>query len=90
MSLSPDQTARAMLVIVQDYQRKFTEALGLSAKRGGFKGDMSAMVGRLAMWQRSDNRDFRTWATLTQEAGEMWIQWYDWYSRMDQRLERAS
>lgn len=90
MLLSIQGQNRLMVIVVKDYQRKFTEAMGLSAYRGGFKDDMVGMVTRLIMWERAQDADFQTWFALTQEAGAMWMQWYDWYTRMDNRLGRAS
>lgn len=90
MLLSVPSQNRLMVVIVRDYQRKFTEALGLSARRGGFKHGMTFMLTRLIMWEKEGDTDFQKWFTLTQEAGAMWMNWYDWYSRIDQRMGRAS
>lgn len=90
MYLSISSQNRLMRVIVADYERKFKEALGMSARFGGFKGDMVGLYSRLVMWLKTNDTAFETWFTLTQEAGEMWIQWYDWYTRIDYRLERAS
>jgi len=90
MLMSIQGQNRLMVVVVKDYQRKFTEALGLSAYRGGYFQDMGGMVARLVMWERSGDIDFQKWFALTQEAGDMWIEWYDWYTRMDKRLSKSA
>lgn len=90
MLMSLPSQNRLMVVVVKDYQRKFTEALGLSAYRGGYYQDMGGMLARLVMWERSQDMDFQKWFMLTEEAAQMWMEWYDWYTRMDNRLGRAS
>lgn len=89
MSLSMEFKQRAMVATVDSYLLKFQEAMTLSAKRGGFKGGMSIMVARLYSWKKQRDYNFTAWATLTQEAGDMWTEWYDWYSRFDQRIGLA-
>ncbi len=83
--MSPSEQNRWMSEIVTSYQQKFIEALGMSAARGGYKGNMPMMVARLAMWLRADfagTTDFAAWLRLTNEASTMWDEWYDWYSRI--------
>lgn len=82
--MSPSEQSRWMAAVIASYQQKFIEALALSAARGGFRGDMPSMVARLAMWIRADfagTTTFQEWDTLTQEASQLWDNWYDWYSR---------
>lgn len=88
MLLSIQGQNRLMVIVVKDYQRKFTEALGMSAKRGGYFQDMGGMLARLVMWERANDMDFQAWFKLTEESARLWTDWYDWYTRMDKRLGR--
>lgn len=91
--MSPSEQSRWMAATIASYQQKFIEALGMSAYRGGFSGDLPGMVGRLSMWLRSDfagNTTFKDWNELTQDASALWDDWYDWYTYFDQRLGVAS
>lgn len=90
MSLSMEFKQRVMIATVDSYLIKFQEAMTLSARRGGFKGNMSIMVARLYSWKKNRDYGFTAWASLTQDAGDMWSEWYDWYTRFYQRLGVAS
>lgn len=68
--------------IVAGYQKRLTQALALSAKRGGSPSDLSRTVAKLTTWLRSESDDFNAWAELVNEAGYAWEQWYDWYTRV--------
>lgn len=90
MSLSIQFKQRAMTATVDSYLLKFQEAMTLSARRGGFKGGMSGMVAKLYSWKKQRDYNFTEWAKLTQDAGDLWIEWYDWYTKFNQRIGLAS
>lgn len=82
--MSPSELNRLRIESITVYQQMFIEALGCSAGRGGFKGNMAQMVARLSMWIRTDfagNTDWAGWQKLMDDASDMWNQWYDWYTR---------
>lgn len=81
MLLSTDFKTLAMMTVVDSYLYKFQIALGLSARRGRFKGDVPRLFARLAMFKRSGSTDFNEWDALTTEAGRTFDEWYDWYER---------
>jgi hypothetical protein len=67
------------------YQAMLIDALVISAKRGGFQGDLPGMVGRLSSWIRADfagTTNAKEWDDLMQEASQLFNDWYDWYSRI--------
>lgn len=81
MSLSMEFKTIAMHILIDDYLGKFQTALGLSARRGGFKSDIPGLYARLAMFKRSGNTDFAAWTDLINEAGRTFDEWYDWQQR---------
>lgn len=68
--------------IARSYLKSFQECLALSARRGYSPGDMPGMIARLAMWLRNGDTEFMNWNNLINEAGQLWLDWYDWYSRI--------
>jgi hypothetical protein len=74
--------ADVMRTEVQGYQKRLTQALALSAKRGGAPIDLAPVVAKLVTWQRASGGTFQEWAQLMNEAGGAWEVWYDWYTRV--------
>lgn len=79
-----------------DQQRRLMEALTLTAGRekgagmGGFVYQLAQQVSALNQWLRDyDNGRCVPieWATVTDEAGFVWLEWYDWYTRFYTRRD---
>lgn len=73
-----------------DQQQRLMEALTLTAGRekgagmGGFVYQLAQQVSALNQWLRDcDNGRCIPieWAAVTDEAGFVWSEWYDWYTR---------
>lgn len=83
--MQSEDRQQLMILLVEHYLCQFMTALKLSARRGGFKADMPDMVARLNTWLHCEDLDYHKWFNLTQEAGQLWMDWYDWYSRIYNR-----
>lgn len=81
MSLSPEVKTQAMKTVIDWYLERFQTALALSAKRGGYHGDLPRLYTRLALFKKNGDMDFNAWFTITQEAGQTFIEWVNWYRR---------
>jgi hypothetical protein len=80
-----------MRTLVYEQTQRLISALSMSARRekgagvGGYVWQLSEQVATLNEWLKSyDSKGctWESWVEVTRNAGLVWGDWYDWYSRI--------
>lgn len=66
--------------VIHEDMKRLVKAQALSARRGGCPIDLTQTIARQVAWLRASDATFKQWIDLTEQSGQLFLEWYDWYS----------